>query len=365
MGGAEKMIFKLANFIKRHEDVVVINMNQSIANIYGKAVLKRKFNDRMSESDKDTPIPRMKIALKDFIPFSNGWRELRKQFVSARLIYIKYELLEMFLLSYFGGLKVYKKTIASLHTPLLYGTPHTFTDRLHKMVYASSFNQTILNAMKKIHVLNKRDEQYLITHYKLKNVIRIPNSLPIVNLNEAVLVTDKSKLFILFVGELSLRKGVDIVIELIKKLPDNYVFFIAGDGPMLNRLQTDCHGKLNYIYHGFIEGEKLQMLYLKSDVLLAPSRAEGLSLVMLEALSHGLKVVGYDTILSDFSSIAKSSSQNNLTSEYEQVFKQMLHEKMENKSVNTKKTIKKYFQENFSDEKILPEMQRKIFTLNL
>lgn len=365
MGGAEKMIDKLANFMKKSEDIVIINADKSIADIYGSIVLGRTFSGRIIQGEKQNSIPKIKIHFGDFIPWSKGWKNLHKQLTTARVIYIKYEILEVFFLFYFGGISLSKKTIASLHSPLLYGAPQKLSDRLHTFVYSSSFNRMLLQQMRKVHVLNKRDELYLKKIYQLRNVVRVPNSLPIMEEedNESALSYEK-KLFILFVGELSLRKGADILIELIQNTSDEIHFSVAGEGPLENNLIIQCLRKKNWRYYGYVQGEKLQELYRKSDILFAPSRAEGLSLVMLEALSHGLRIVGYESILSDFSQIAKSSSKNNLVEEYEVIFRQMLVNKKNSTFVGTKERVKKYFLKNFSDMKILPIMQQKIFSLN-
>jgi hypothetical protein len=83
---------------------------------------------------------------------------------------------------------------------------------------------------------------------------------------------------------------------------------------------------------------------------------------MLEALSHGLKIVGPKSILSDFSHIAKYASKNNDIEEYEVIFKKMLGDKTNHTYSGTRKQVKKYFLENFSDKKILPIIQQKIFS---
>lgn len=365
MGGAEKMIHKLANFMKESEDIVIVNADNSIADAYGLLVLQRTFPERMTQGEKQNSIPRIKIHLRDFFPLSKGWKNLHKQLTTARLIYIKYEILEVFFLFYFGGISVRRKTIASLHSPLLYNTPQKLSDRLHTLVYSSTFNKMILQKMRKIHVLNKRDELYLKNIYQLKNVIRVPNSLPILKQEDSdSALSYKGKLFVLFVGELSLRKGADILIELIQNTSDEIHFSVAGDGPLRNNLIVQCLRKRNWTYHGYIQGEKLQKLYQKNDILFAPSRAEGLSLVMLEALSHGLRIVGYESILSDFSHLAKFSSKNNYVEEYESIFRKILTNKKNNQYIGTKQQIKKYFFENFSDKKILPIIQQKIFSLS-
>jgi len=366
MGGAEKMIYKLATFIKKNEDVFIINADKSIANIYGSVVLQRSFPERMTQIEKQNPLSKIKIHFKDFIPYSNGWSNIHRQLKNARLIYIKYEILEIFFLVYFGGFSVLKKTIASLHSPLLYNTHNKLSDRLHTLIYSSRFNRFILKQAKKIHVLNIRDESYLQKTCQLKNVIRIPNSLPLIKEKEnQPMFDDKNKLSLLFVGELSLRKGADILIELIQRVPeDDYFFSVAGDGPMRDELLSKCKERKNWKYYGFLQEEKLRELYAKNDILFAPSRAEGLSLVMLEALSHGLKLVGYDAILEDFSHVAKSSSKHNVVKEYETILKQMSADKKTSRYIQTKQKIKNYFRENFSDVKILPIIQEKLFAIN-
>src|SRR5258708_2790384 len=135
MGGAEKMMYKLATFIKKNEDVVIINADKSIANIYGSIVLQRNFPERMTRAEKEKPLSKIKIHFEDFIPYSKGWRSIHQQLQIARLIYIKYEILEVFFLVYFGGFSIFKKTIASLHSPLLYDTHHKLSDRLHTLIY--------------------------------------------------------------------------------------------------------------------------------------------------------------------------------------------------------------------------------------
>lgn len=366
MGGAERMIYKLATFIKKHEDVVVINADPTIANLYGSVVLQRKFTERITATERKNNLNKIKIHVRDLLPYSKGWKVIHNYLLEARLIYIKYEILELFFLFYFGGLNIRKKTIASLHSPLLYDKPTKLFDRIHTLVYSSRFNQLMLKHMQKIHVLNIRDEAFLQEMYGLNNVVRVPNSLPFKKSDESKShIRNRKKLFILFVGELSIRKGADILINLIKNSSDDYIFSVAGDGPLREELISECKDKTNWKYYGYLNQSELKNVYSQNDILFAPSRAEGLSLVMLEALSHGLQLVGYDTILSDFLDLAKVPSKHNIVKEYEIIFENILIEKKKNEYSTTKQKIKKYFVENFSDIKVLPIIQKKIFALNI
>lgn len=93
--------------------------------------------------------------------------------------------------------------------------------------------------------------------------------------------------YIVFVGRLSEEKGVTLLAETAKLLPE-YKFVVAGSGP--------DEGKLNNIDNvhltGFLTGEKLNRLMAEAKVLIAPSICfENCPLSILEAHSMGVPVV--------------------------------------------------------------------------
>src|SRR5207253_1212982 len=96
---------------------------------------------------------------------------------------------------------------------------------------------------------------------------------------------------IIYIGEISRRKGLDTIIEIIKKSPENFKFNIAGDGPMKEEILAVSSRYKNCKYHGYITDSKLQKLFRKSDVILFPSRGESFGLAMVEAAGYGLQIV--------------------------------------------------------------------------
>jgi len=93
---------------------------------------------------------------------------------------------------------------------------------------------------------------------------------------------------IAFVGRLSHEKGPDRFIELAKALP-KHQFKIFGDGPMFDTLSKRAAGSV--VFHGAVS--TMQPYWKHIGLLCISSRYEGLPLVALEAMSHGVPVAAF------------------------------------------------------------------------
>jgi glycosyltransferase involved in cell wall biosynthesis len=97
------------------------------------------------------------------------------------------------------------------------------------------------------------------------------------------------------VGRLSPEKGVDVFLEACTRLVGDGVAFsaiVAGDGPErrnLEQLRDDLGLADRAHFVGGIDG--VQSLYASLDLLVIPSRSEGLPNVLLEALRADVPVV--------------------------------------------------------------------------
>ncbi len=87
-----------------------------------------------------------------------------------------------------------------------------------------------------------------------------------------------------FVGRLSEEKGLDRFIALSEKFPD-HEWHVFGDGPLRSLLPNQP----NLIIHGAVES--MSRYWCDIDVLVMPSRKEGLSMAAIEALAYGTLVV--------------------------------------------------------------------------
>ena len=92
----------------------------------------------------------------------------------------------------------------------------------------------------------------------------------------------------LFVGRLLEEKGIDILIELARRLPDVSII-VVGLGPKERAVIHAARKLQNIFFCGHILQEKLPLYYNAADVFILPSLyREGLGRVVVEALACGL-----------------------------------------------------------------------------
>ncbi len=158
-----------------------------------------------------------------------------------------------------------------------------------------------------------RDELLKRTHVVPENCIVIPNG---IIADEMVLSQPKSELLerfetltrlslpnrkILFtLGHLVRRKGVAWFVEnVVLRLPEKYVYLVAGDGPEKDRIEKiilQHHLEKRVFLLGEISNEIRNILYNIADIFVmpnitVPNDVEGFGIVALEAGSCGLPVV--------------------------------------------------------------------------
>jgi glycosyltransferase involved in cell wall biosynthesis len=106
----------------------------------------------------------------------------------------------------------------------------------------------------------------------------------------------KKEPFVLFVGNLTRRKGLDYLIRAAKELP-KIKFVIVGKGKEYRRLKPISPKNVYFI--GPRYGKELRDIYAKAQVFCLPSIGEGFGLVLLEAMASGCAIVS--TIPLDYS----------------------------------------------------------------
>lgn len=105
-----------------------------------------------------------------------------------------------------------------------------------------------------------------------------------------------SEFRILYVGSINYRKGVRYLIEAFEKLNvANKKLWIVGPELKPSGLE-DISIPEGVVFKGVLKGDDLKDAYTQADVFVQPSIEEGLSLVIGEALGHGLPVIAtYNT----------------------------------------------------------------------
>ncbi|HZI99821.1 MAG TPA: glycosyltransferase family 1 protein [Gemmatimonadaceae bacterium] len=102
---------------------------------------------------------------------------------------------------------------------------------------------------------------------------------------------DGSTPAITFVSRLVQEKGLDIVVDVMRRLSDDGIphrAVLVGDGPERANLEASLP---NAVFTGHLTGEALATAYASSDIFLFPSDTETFGNVTLEALSSGLPAV--------------------------------------------------------------------------
>lgn len=100
------------------------------------------------------------------------------------------------------------------------------------------------------------------------------------------------KFSLLFVGTTSIRKGADLLRQIMHSLGDRYELrFTADSSKMSSLIAAPNITPIGRVH----SDEELARLYKSADVLLFPTRLEGFGLVALEAQACGLPVIASDT----------------------------------------------------------------------
>jgi glycosyltransferase involved in cell wall biosynthesis len=95
---------------------------------------------------------------------------------------------------------------------------------------------------------------------------------------------------VLFSGNLTRRKGVDLLPEILRRTGDNvHLWYTRG---LRTRRTLPDHPRLHDL--GSVTYDAMPDVYRRADVLLAPTVREGLSLSIAEAMACGLPVVATD-----------------------------------------------------------------------
>jgi glycosyltransferase involved in cell wall biosynthesis len=95
-----------------------------------------------------------------------------------------------------------------------------------------------------------------------------------------------NKTVLFFAGNLSKRKGADLLPSIMKQLGDGYLLFVAS-----GQMQGSVQGCSNIVNLGRLTLDQLVATYNRCDIFLTPSRLEGFGLSVAEAMACGKPVV--------------------------------------------------------------------------
>jgi len=170
---------------------------------------------------------------------------------------------------------------------------------IKKKLFIKFFLQPAYNSSHAAFFSTINELQEAKKNLKIKDAFVIPNGLSLEKYKKRNL-KDKIKKKIIFFGRVHKKKGLNLLLNAIKKLPDDYFdhfyFEITGPGSSkdintLRQIITDSSFQKRVKYNNPVYG-KNKIEYLKNyDVFILPSFEEGDSIALKEALGSYLPVI--------------------------------------------------------------------------
>ena len=163
-----------------------------------------------------------------------------------------------------------------------------FSISLQKKVRSFSIKKSDIVVTPSQHLKN------FIQNLGFKNKIEsINNGVFIPEENTNIFTNDQINITI--VSRLVSHKNIEKIIKAISDLNSPLINLnIIGDGPELNQLQKislESNNKDNIIFHGKLNRDEIDHIFLNSDIYIQASNYEGLPHSLLEAMSYGIPVL--------------------------------------------------------------------------
>lgn len=163
--------------------------------------------------------------------------------------------------------------------------------RIKKELFTSNLNLTIITPSI---WLSRLVKESFLSKYNIKvinNGIDLNTFKPTIT-DKWNTIIDKSKFVILGVSiAWSKRKGLDVFIELVKLLPDNYQIVLVGTTDRIDELLP----KEIISIHSTNNQKELAEIYSLADVFVNPTREENFPTVNIESLACGTPIITYNT----------------------------------------------------------------------
>lgn len=104
------------------------------------------------------------------------------------------------------------------------------------------------------------------------------------------------QLRLVFLSRLDPKKGLEILLQAMKLLPDHVTLKIYGTGSadyveQLRLLAHTLSVSKRVSFHGHVNGEAKRLAFESADLFVLPSHSENFGIVVAEALAHGVPVI--------------------------------------------------------------------------
>lgn len=163
-------------------------------------------------------------------------------------------------------------------------------DQLGNDKYAVLCFKKLCNLCSNVLVLNKSSKEYVDGLSKTETAI-MPNFISTDFISNGKIINNSIKR-VVYVGQVRKSKGVDSIIEVAK---NNKKTFFDLVGPLTSEYDEAALSRIeNIVLHGAQKKEYVKKILDKADIFLFPTKSEGFSLALLEAMARGLPVITTD-----------------------------------------------------------------------
>ena len=297
-GGVEKSIVTLANLLSNDYQVEIV----SIYNLYGTSVFPINKNVKVTY-----------LLPKDLVPNGKEWKEALRNIRLLRFIKESYHACKVL----YNRKKMMKKYLKITDADVIISSRFLFNNWLDQYGPKSALkigwehnhhHNDMKYSAKVIHSAYNLDYFVLVSkdlerfyHHKMLNyhvkTVYIPNTLEHIPRSKSSLIEKR----LVSVGRLSKEKGyldlLKIYSVIVKKYTD-WVLDIVGDGNEKEELEKfiqEHQLQDKVTLHGFQNSDYIDKLLDHSSIYIMTSFTESFGIVLLEAMSHGLPCVAFDS----------------------------------------------------------------------
>lgn len=97
---------------------------------------------------------------------------------------------------------------------------------------------------------------------------------------------------VLFAGRLAREKGLELLLNCWKSIPDTMCLDIVGDGPLMERVRETANSTNNLSVHGRVDNYEVRKMMAQASAVIVPSLTyETFGMVVVEAFSVGTPVI--------------------------------------------------------------------------
>lgn len=173
---------------------------------------------------------------------------------------------------------------------LKYEHPELWNDKLMRM-----FEREIKLTDKFIVASNMSRRSLNFCGVQDEDIFVVPYGVNLEQFNLSIPDSIDGPLRIIYVGQVSYRKGIHHLLNIIKEYrKDQIEVHLCGTYRTSSGIYKDYSSYENIHFDGFVTRDILASMYQNSDVFVFPTIGEGYGLVVLEALSCGVPVVCSD-----------------------------------------------------------------------